>query len=61
MKRFVLVSCALVVVSTMAQAQSAEGEISRAVLAAPRAMEADAMVVRLADDGSHEVFSQAPR
>ena len=33
MKRFVLVSCALVVASTMAQAQSVEGEISRAVLA----------------------------
>lgn len=58
MKRFVLVSCALVVVSTMAQAQSAEVEISRAVLAAPRAMEADAMVVRLADDGSHEVLRE---
>ena len=56
MQRLVIVSCVLMAASTLAQAQSAEDEIARAVLAAPRAMAADAMVVRLAADGSHEVL-----
>ena len=58
MQRLVIVSCVLMAMSTLVQAQSAEDEIARAVLAAPRAMAADATVVRLAADGSHEVLRE---
>ena len=58
MTRFVLVCCGFVLASALPQAQSAEDEIARAVLAAPSAMEADAMVVRFAADGSHEVLRE---
>ncbi len=56
MKRIVLVLCVLSVASAIPQAQSAEDEIARAVMAAPRALQADAGVIRLAGDGSHEVL-----
>lgn len=56
MYRFVLVALGVVCVSGVAFAQSVDDEVARAVLAAPRAMADDAMVVRLADDGSHEVL-----
>ena len=58
MRRFVLVSCALMVATISPHAQSDADEIARAVLAAPRAMADDAMVVRIADDGSHEVLRE---
>jgi len=56
MKRIVLLVCVLMTTSTIAFAQSAEDTIAKAVLAAPPAMQAGAMVIRLAADGSHEVL-----
>lgn len=58
MKRMVFVLCLLMAASASSQAQSADDEIARAVMAAPAAMTADAMVVRLSDDGSHEVLRE---
>jgi len=58
MKRFLLVSCVFMVASISPHAQSVEDEIARAVLAAPKAMADNAMVVRIADDGSHEVLRE---
>ena len=58
MQRLVIATCVLMAASTLVQAQSAEDEIARAVLAAPRAMAADATVVRMAPDGSHEVLRE---
>ena len=56
MKRIVLVLCVLVAASTIAQAQTADDAIATATLAAPPALRASAMVIRLADDGGHEVL-----
>ena len=53
MKRIVLVLCVLVAASTIAQAQTADDAIATATLAAPPALGASAMVIRLADDGGH--------
>ena len=58
MDRFVLVLWALVATSALCQAQSVDDEIATAVLAAPAAMAADAMVVRFAADGSHAVLRE---
>ena len=58
MKRMVFVLCLLMAASGYSQAQSADDEIARAVMAAPAAMTADAMVVHLADDGSHQVLRE---
>ena len=56
MKRIVLVLCALVAASAIPDAQTAEDEIASAVLAAPPVLQANAMVIRLAASGSHEVL-----
>lgn len=48
----------LLVVSGLPAAQSADEEVAHAVLAAPAAMAADAMVVRFATDGSHAVLRE---
>ncbi len=58
MKRTVIVLCVLVAASTIAQAQTAEDAIATAALAAPPALQASAMVIRLAGDGSHEVLRE---
>ncbi len=58
MKRFSIVLSLLVALPSFSQAQSTEDEIARAVMAAPPALAADAAVVRLADDGSHEVLRE---
>ena len=58
MKRLLIVSFVLMAASTSVLAQSAEDEIARAVLAAPRALADDATVVRMAADGSHEVLRE---
>ena len=49
----------ILAVSASLQAQSVEEEIARAVMAAPPALTAEAGVVRLADDGSHEVLRES--
>ena len=49
----------ILAVSTSSQAQSVEEEIARAVMASPPALMADAGIVRLADDGSHEVLRES--
>ena len=56
MKQITVVPFLILAFSVSSQAQSAEEEIARAVMAAPPALMADAGVVRLADDGSHEVL-----
>ncbi len=56
MKRIVLVLSVLVTTSTVASAQTAEDAIAKAVLAAPPAMQAGAMVIQLSADGGHEVL-----
>jgi hypothetical protein len=56
MKQIVLVFCVLVAASAISDAQTVEEEIARAVLAAPARLQADAMVIRLAADGSHDVL-----
>ena len=58
MKRIAIVSCFLLAASVYSQAQSADDEIARAVMASPPAMMADATVVHLADDGSHQVLRE---
>ena len=58
MKRLLIVCSVLMAASAGIQAQSAEDEIARAVLAAPRAMADNATVVRIAADGSHEVLRE---
>jgi len=58
MKRVLIVSSLLIAASAGGQAQSAEDEIARAILAAPRALAENAMVVRIAADGSHEVLRE---
>ena len=58
MKQFVLAvgTLFLATVPAQAQTQSHAEVIARATLAAPPAMQADAMVIRMATDGSHEVL-----
>jgi hypothetical protein len=56
MKRIVFVLSLLMTTSTIASAQTAEDAIAKAVLAAPPAMQAGAMVIQLAADGDHEVL-----
>ncbi len=56
--RLALALCGLVVTPVASWAQSGDDEIARAVLAAPAAMAADAMVVHFAADGSHEVLRE---
>ena len=58
MKRLIIVACVLAAAFASVQAQSAQDEIDRAVLAAPRALANDAMVVRIAADGSHQVLRE---
>ena len=58
MRSFVLATCVLIAAAGVASAQSVDDEIARAVLAAPQLMADDAMVVRLAEDGSHEVLRE---
>ena len=56
MKRFVLTMGILCLATVPAQAQSHAEVIARAILAAPPAMQADAMVIRMATDGAHEML-----
>ena len=56
MKRFLLAACILFLISVPARAQSHAEQIVRATLAAPPSMRADAMVIRMAADGSPEVL-----
>ncbi len=56
MKRFLFAVGVACVTSVPAQAQSDAEVIARATLAAPPSMQADAMVIRMAADGSHEVL-----
>ena len=56
MKRLVLAVGTLFLAAAPAQAQSHAEVIARATLAAPPAMQADAMVIRMKTDGSHEVL-----
>ena len=58
MKRFMIVFGVVAAACVSVHAQSAEDEIARAVLAAPRALAEAAMVVRIAADGSHEVLRE---
>ena len=50
----------LVVLATpiMSPAQNSDAEIAKAVLAAPAALQANAMVIRLAADGTHTVLRE---
>ena len=57
MKRIVFTLCALALAAT-AGAQSTDDQIATATMAAPPAMQADAMVIRLAADGSHSVLRE---
>ena len=59
MKQMTVIPFLILAVSASLQAQSVEEEIARAVMAAPPALTAEAGVVRLADDGSHEVLREA--
>ena len=49
---------ALLAMSASSVAQTADDQIARAVLAAPASMASEAMVVRFAVDGSHEVLRE---
>ncbi len=57
MKRIVFTLCALTLAATVG-AQSTDDQIATATMAAPPAMQADAMVIRLAADGSHTVLRE---
>ena len=59
MKQMTVIPFLILAVSASLQAQSVEEEIARAVMAAPPALTAEAGVVRLADDGSHEVLRES--
>ena len=59
MKQMTVIPFLILAVSTSSQAQSVEEEIARALMASPPALMADAGVVRLADDGSHEVLRES--
>ena len=59
MKQMTVIPFLILAVSASLQAQSVEEEIARAVMAAPPALMAEAGVVRLADDGSHEVLRES--
>ena len=59
MKQITVVPFLILAFSASFQAQSVEEEIARAVMAAPPALMADAGVVRLADDGTHEVLRES--
>ena len=56
MKQLVFLSCILAAAFAVTHAQSVDDEIARAVMAAPQLMADDAMVVRLIENGGHEVL-----
>ena len=60
MKHILFVCCALVISLNILFAQTSEKHfaITKALLAAPPAMQADAMVISLAADGSHTVLRE---
>ena len=59
MKQMTVIPFLILAVSTSSQAQSVEEEIARALMASPPALMADAGIVRIADDGSHEVLRES--
>ena len=58
MKKILLASLFFAVVSTVSFAQTAEDAIARATMAAPPALQANAMVIELAADGTETVLRE---
>ncbi len=58
MKKILLASLFFAVVSTVSFAQTAEDVIARATMAAPPALQANAMVIELAADGTETVLRE---
>lgn len=58
MKRLVLTLCAFSLAAAFPAAQSAEEELERALMAAPPALRADAMVIKLDSGGDYTVLRE---
>ena len=58
MKRLVLTLCTFPLAVAFPAAQSADDEIATALMAAPPALQADAMVIKLAADGEYTVLRE---